>query len=45
MVVNEIPLNQLNIRMIATLSVFQEDKKYYAQVYLHEFGYEFVNEL
>ena len=34
------------LRMImVTRSVFQEDNKYYPQVYLHECAYEFVNEL
>ena len=31
--------------IIVTRSVFQEDSKYYPQVYLHECGYEFVDEL
>ena len=31
--------------IIVTRSVFQEDNKYYPQVYLHECGYEFVKKL
>ena len=31
--------------IIVTKSVFQEDNKYYPQVYFHEWVYEFVDEL
>ena len=31
--------------IIVTRSVFQEDNKYYPQVYLHEYFYEFVEKL
>ena len=31
--------------IIVTRSVFQEDNKYYLQVYLHKCVYEFVNDL
>ena len=37
-------LNILSI-MIVTKSVFQEDSKFYPQVYLHECLYEFVEAL
>ena len=37
-------LNVLSL-IIVTRSVFQEDNKYYPQVYLHEYFYEFVEKL
>ena len=45
---DDLPLGKiLNIpnMIIVNRSVFQEDNKYYPHVYLHECGYEFVNEL
>ena len=45
---DDLPLGKiLNIRsmIIVTRSVFQENSKYYPEVYLHECGYEFVNKL
>ena len=31
--------------IIVTRSVFEKNNKYYSQIYLHESGYEFVEEL
>ena len=45
---DDLPLGKiLNILslIIVTRSVFQEDNKYYPQVYLHECFYKFVEEL
>ena len=45
---DDLPLNKIlsvPAYIIVVGSVLQKDDQYYPQVYLHEFGYEFVNEL